>query len=224
MTPTTPIARGSIQRFVHSAWVLLLVQLLAAAAAVAVTGWAALQVRPLLAERRRLANAIEVQKQELDRLESARTALSSENERLSQKLANAREASRYVSLALEQYHNRKYGAAIAYYERALELDPENPYVLDLKSYSQFRSGDLPGAIDSIRRALQVAPKYVYGYTELSRYACAAHRFDEAVEAFSAARARSPESAALYVQLLKEDGQFATLCAPVRARLQVAEGR
>ena len=48
--------------------------------------------------------------------------------------------------------------------------------------------------------------------------------DEAVEAFSAARARSRESLALYAQLLREDGQFATLCAPVVARLQVAEGR
>lgn len=224
MTPTTPIARGSIQRFVHSAWVLLLVQLLAAAAAVAVTGWAALQVRPLLAERRRLANAIEVQKQELDRLESARTALSSENERLSRRLASAREASRYVSLALEQYHSRRYANAIAYYEQALELDPENPYVLDLKSYSQFRNGDLTGAIESIRAALRMAPDYVYGYSELSRYACAARRFDEAVQAFSAAHSRSPQAQALYARLLKEDGQFATLCAPVRARLQVAEGR
>jgi tetratricopeptide (TPR) repeat protein len=194
------------------------VQLAAAAAAVAVTAWAAFQVRPLLAQRDRLAMEIEGQKERLVGLEKTARELSAEKERLSRTLANARESSHYVRLALEQYHNGRYAAAIAHYDQALELDPENAYVLDLKSYSQFRHGDRKGAMESIEAALRIQPDYVYGYSEWSRYACAAGRHDEARRAFDAARSQSPAAAeGLYRKLMREDGQFATLCAPLRSR-------
>lgn len=232
---TSPLDAPSLtptQRFVRSAWAVLLVQLAAAVAAVAVTAWAAFQVRPLLVQRDRLKAEI------ADKEESAR-ALSAENERLSGKLANAREASHYVSLALQQYHNRRYADAIALYDRALKLDPENAYVLDLRSYSQFRKGDLEGAMESIRAALRLVPDYLYGYTEWTRYACARCRaeekdpgnppsaartrecYAEAVQAFDAARAQSPAADGLYRRLLREDGHFATLCARIRTRLEGA---
>jgi tetratricopeptide (TPR) repeat protein len=218
-TPAHAPSASPTQRFVRSAWTVLLVQLAAALAAVAVTAWAAFQVRPLLAQRDRLAKEITGQKEDLLRLEKSTRELSAENQRLATKLANAREASHYVRLALEQYHNRRYAAAIAYYDEALKLDPENAYVLDLKSYSQFRNGDRSGAMESIRAALRIQPDYVYGYSEWSRYACAAGRFDEAARAFDTARAQSPMANELYRRLLREDGQFASLCAPLRSRFQ-----
>jgi tetratricopeptide (TPR) repeat protein len=219
---TSPVEAPSLtptQRFVRSAWAVLLVQLAAAAVAVAVTAWAAFQVRPLLAQRDRLSREIASQKVDLLRMEESTGKLSEENQHLSRKLANAREASHYVRLALEQYHNGRYAAAISYYDQALALDPENAYVLDLKSYSQFRHGDRKGAMESIEAALRMQPDYVYGYSEWSRYACAAGRFDEAVRAFDAARAQSPAADELYGKLLREDGQFATLCARLRSRFE-----
>ena len=212
------------QRFIRSAWAVLLVQLIAAAAAVAVTAWAAFQVRPLLAQRQRLEKEIAAQGEHLSRMEESSRALSARNEHLSLKLANAREASYYVSQALQEYHNRRYAGAIALYDEALKLDPENAYVLDLKSYSQFRGGDVAGAIESVQAALRFQPDYIYGYTEWSRYACAAGRFEEAVRASATARARSSEAEQRYRDLLERDGQFARLCAPVRSRLEGPEGR
>jgi tetratricopeptide (TPR) repeat protein len=236
-SPLNAPSAPTTQRFVRSAWAVLLVQLAAAVAAVAVTAWAAFQVRPLLAQRDRLTAEIANKEKRLARIEESARALSAENERLSGKLANAREASHYVSLALQQYHNRRYADAIALYDQALKLDPENAYVLDLKSYSQFRKGDLEGALGSIEAALQLQPDYIYGYTEWTRYACARCRaeekdprqppsptrtracYAEALQAFDAARARSPMADELYRRLLREDGQFASLCARLRSRFE-----
>ena len=47
-----------LRRFVQSAWVLLLFQLVAAFGAVGVTAWAAFQVRPLLQQRAALNTEI----------------------------------------------------------------------------------------------------------------------------------------------------------------------
>lgn len=58
MTKLTRTGSGPLYAFVRSAWTLLAFQLLAAAIAVGITGWATFQVRPLLEERERLELAI----------------------------------------------------------------------------------------------------------------------------------------------------------------------
>ncbi len=200
-----------LKSFVRSAWALVLFQVFAAALAVAVTAWAAFQVRPLLSERDRLADEIAV-------LEQASAELSTANARLQTRLASAREASRFVSFAIEQYHNRRYVDAVRYYDEALRLDPENAYVLDLKSYSQYRAGDLEGAVASINAALRYEPGFIYGYSDLARYACAARQYEGAVDAYARARRRSAnEALVLFGRLLREDAQFASVCAPVADR-------
>lgn len=57
---------------------------------------------------------------------------------LRQSLANSREAVQYVTQGINAYHSGAYRAAVDAYSRALQLDPQNTYVLDLKGYSLFK--------------------------------------------------------------------------------------
>lgn len=206
-----------VRSFVRSAWTLLLFQLIAAFAAVGVTAWAAFQVRPLFAQRQTLQKDIaQLQKVEQD-LQQRQKQLSAENARLAEHLTRGRQearvrASEYIRDGINKYHAGAYDAAIASYSEALSLDPDNAYVLDLKSYAQFRAGDLDGAVASISTALAADPSYVYGYSELARYACAAKRISLAEETFARATTLHPQAAALFRNLMRDDGQFATLCA------------
>ncbi len=47
--------------------------------------------------------------------------------------------------------------AIPYASRALELRPDDPYILDTLGWAQFRAGSLKEAEDSLRRAVELAP-------------------------------------------------------------------
>jgi tetratricopeptide (TPR) repeat protein len=216
------MSAAPLQQFVRSAWTLLLFQLVAAFVAVGVTGWAAFQVRPLFEQRERLSVEVAALGEEKRTLEAQRQSLVSDNQELAGRLTRSRQEARvraadFIRQGINSYHQKNWSGAIANYDRALELDPENAYALDLKSYSQFRAGDLNGAIASITTALSGDPSYVYGYSELARYACAASQFDLAVETYTRAKADYPAVVSLFAQLLRDDGEFARLCAPVRVR-------
>ena len=219
-----------VRRFVQSAWVLLAFQLVAAICAVGITAWAAFQVSPLLEQRAVLTKeiasatrektAIEAEKAQL---ELQRQKLAEENDLLASRLTRTRQEARVtaadaVRRGVNRYHAGDYAGAIVAYNEALTLDSENAYVLDLRSYSQFRANDLDGAISSVTTALTVDPTYVYGYSELARYACAAGQFDLAVSTYTEAKAKYADIGPLFSSLLKDDGEFARLCAPARDRL------
>jgi Flp pilus assembly protein TadD len=153
-------------------------------------------------------------------LEEDGRRLTLNNERLAERLTRGRQEARVraadsIRRGINSFHAGDYGAAITSYNEALTLDPENAYVLDLKSYSQFRAGDNDGAIAT---ALSVDPNYVFGYSELARYACAAGRFELAAETYKRAKVERVGVSELFTTLLRDDGQFARLCAPVRDQL------
>lgn len=222
-----------LQRFVRSAWTLLLFQVAAAVLAVGVTAWAAFQVRPLLEQRETLNTEIAQLATEREQLTQQRQTLITENEQLAERLTRGRqqarvEAADIVRRGINAFHagrratapaerNANFQRAVASYDEALRLDPDNAYVLDLKSYSQFMMGDLEGAIASVQAALAADPNYIYGYSELARYACAARRFDVAVQAFNDAKAQTGGSDPGFIGLMQQDGEFANLCGSVRAQ-------
>jgi tetratricopeptide (TPR) repeat protein len=211
-----------VGRFVRNAWLLLLVQLVAATGAVAVTAWAAFQVRPLLAQRSALTAEIGALNRQRTQLLQQQAQLSQQNDALTARLTRTRQEARVraadsIRRGINAYHAGDYAGAIAAYDEALGLDPENAYVLDLRSYSQFRANDLDAAIASISAALSADPGYTYGYSELARYACAAGRYDLAAQTYAAAKTRDTAAASLFSSLLRDDGQFSRLCAPARDR-------
>lgn len=217
----------SIRAFVRNAWTLLAFQLVAAAAAVAVTAWATFQVRPLLAERERLTEAIaeaELRVDDLQKKESqARDSLSELEKRaatLRAELKGARASTPILTEAIRAYHKKNYAQAIAKYDEALRLNPGDAYLYNLKSYSQFKAGDFQGAISTLSRALQLDPSYDWGYFDLARYQCAAGLPDAAVGTIAEAlKTRGQPIRSGIRFFLAKDGEFVRLCATVRNKLE-----
>lgn len=217
----------SIRTFVRNAWMLLAFQLIAAAAALAVTGWATLKVRPLLVERERLETSIAESKTLLEGL-NAREArarieiadLEKQTVLLRAELKGARDATKVLTDAINAFHRKQYAAAVDKYDEALRLNPGDPYIFNLKSYSQFKAGDTNGAIETMLQSLKMDPSYEWGYFDLARYQCAAGLPQAALGTITKAveiRGKSIQQAAAF--FLEKDGEFRRLCAPVIAELR-----
>lgn len=220
-------AERSIRTFVRNAWVLLSFQFLAAAAALVVTAWATLQVRPLLAEREQLSKEIAENRTKLDALkaqqESARleiAALEKQAATVRAELKGARDATPVLTKAIDDFHRRDYGAAIAEYNQALRLNPGDAYIYNLKSYSQFKAGDVAGAIETMSRSLEMDPSYEWGYFDLARYQCKAGSYSVALGTIKAALAARGESIKRGIAFfLEKDGEFTRLCRPIVSELR-----
>jgi tetratricopeptide (TPR) repeat protein len=214
-------------RFVRSAWVLLLFQLAAAAVALSVTAWATFRVQPLLAKKERLetvVRAAQTRLRELDgRATKAQTDLAGVQRQLEgvrSELEGAREATPALIEAINAFHRRQYGLAITRYDEALRLNPGDPYIYNLKSYSQFKAGNLAGAVATMAKSLELEPTYDWGYFDLARYQCASGAGPAAVETLRAAIAKRGSSVkALARVFLVEDGEFRRVCASVLPQMR-----
>jgi tetratricopeptide (TPR) repeat protein len=229
-----PIPSGSIAEFVRSAWRVLVFQLIAATIALAVTGWAALRVRPLLQEREQLESSIADAKVRIaalgDSESKARQALADlQNETdtlqkqalaLRQEIKGAHDATRPLEAAIKAFHAGHYAAAIAAYDEALKFDPNNAYMNNLKSFSQFSAHDYQGAVTTMSRALLLDPAYDWGYFDLARYQCAAGSPDAALDTLTSARSARGRIISTYATyFLKQDGQLRSKCAAILPGIQ-----
>ena len=220
-------ADHSLRVFVRNAWILLAFQLLAAAAAVAVTAWAALQVRPLLAERERLTQSIAEAKARVLKLQADEklaletvSALEKRAALLRAELQGARDATPILTEAINAFHEKQYARAILKYDAALKLNPGDPYIYNLKSYSQFKAGDFRGAIKTLSHALEMAPGYDWGYFDLARYQCAAGSPAAALKTITdALKARGQRIQSGINYFLSKDGEFRRLCSGILGELR-----
>jgi cytochrome c-type biogenesis protein CcmH/NrfG len=130
---------------------------------------------------------------------------------LEQSLTNSREAVQYVTQGINLYHAGNYSAAVKAYDAALQLDPKNPYILDLKGYSLFKLKDFANAVSALQSSVTFQPDYAWGYFDLARVYCAEKQFDLASQSIKSALKIRPELAG-YMQ---KDGEFLRLCAPLR---------
>lgn len=219
------MSKGANQQFVRSAWVLLLFQLGAAALAVGVTGWATFRVRPLIAEKERLELDVAQLTSAKDTAQAEFAQVKHELDGVRAELKGAREATPALIEGVNAFHRKQYRLAIARYDEALRLDPGDAYIYNLKSYSQFRVGDVSGAITTMSKSLAVDPTYDWGYFDRARYQCASGAGPDAVETLRAALATRPVSVrALAPVFLSEDGEFRRLCADVLPQMQALVDR
>jgi tetratricopeptide (TPR) repeat protein len=63
-----------------------------------------------------------------------------------------------IDEALQAARRGDFVAAIASYDRALAINPNNPRILNWKGYAQYRSGAYPDAVASLERAATLAPE------------------------------------------------------------------
>lgn len=214
-------------RFVRSAWALLLFQLAAAAVALGVTAWATFRVQPLLAKKERLETDVHVAQTKLRELSVRATKAQDELavvqlqlEGVRSELTGAREATPALIEGINAFHRRQYRLAIARYDEALQLNPGDPYIYNLKSYSQFKAGYLIGAAATISKSLELEPAYDWGYFDLARYQCAMGAETAAVDTLRAAIARRGSSVkALAHVFFVDDGEFRRVCASVLPQMR-----
>lgn len=125
-------------------------------------------------------------------------------------LAASREAVALVTRGINRYHQGNYRGAIEAYDQALLLDAKNPYIVNLKGYSEFKANRLEDSVASLERAVSIDPTYAWGYFDLARVLCADKRFSEAKKAANRAIELRPELAAV----MASDGEFTKLCRPI----------
>jgi small glutamine-rich tetratricopeptide repeat-containing protein alpha len=181
----------------------------------------------LLAEREQLEAAIRQGQGRLVELRASEVKARAEISELEKQAATlraelkgAREATPVLIEAINAFHRKNYKLAIARYEQALRLNPGDSYIYNLMSYSQFKSGDLAGAIKTLSQSLKLDPSYDWGYFDLARYQCAAGMPGDALETIRrAAEARGTSIRRMTSFFLSEDGEFRRLCASVLPQLR-----
>jgi tetratricopeptide (TPR) repeat protein len=76
---------------------------------------------------------------------------------------------------------------------SISLDPLNPYALGWYGSTLIESGNAEEGLQYLRKAVQLDPKNFIPHLRLGWHYTALHRYQEAVAAFSAAEAISPDS-------------------------------
>jgi tetratricopeptide (TPR) repeat protein len=100
-----------------------------------------------------LEKEIRIQKQTLDGVRN--------------QLQRTREASEHIRIGVNYFHDNNYKAAIRAYDRAIELDPNNPLTFDLKGYSLLRDGRAADAVIFLKRSVEIDSTYIWGHYDLA---------------------------------------------------------
>ncbi len=132
-------------------------------------------------------------------------------ESMRREIGGLREALAASRDAIVAFHQRDYGRAVSFYDKALRADPKNAYLLNLKAYSLFKLKRLNDAITVQKDSLTIDPSYSWGYFDLARFQCAAGDFTEAKVSIEKALKDRPDLHAV----MDQDGEFQRLCAPIR---------
>jgi len=213
-----------LRAFVRGAWLLLAAQLMVSVLVFGFLAIAARRLNSIMAQtaeqtanlalaRRSLADVREEQAKQQQTLETLR-----------QELERAREATPFVRDAINAYHAGRYPQAIALYDEALTFDPNNWYIRDLLSYSQYLAGRravsagrraegeryFEEAVASVGRVIESKPNYLGAYVELAVYECARDRPEAALAAYDAALARTQDASSTFRNRVGEIPQRCTV--------------
>lgn len=91
------------------------------------------------------------------------------------------------------YHARKYGDAVAIFERYIVERPKNPWGHYMLALSAWKSGDLAKAEQSFDQALALDPHHVKSLVNASRVFIEQKKHDEAIDRLTRASEIDPES-------------------------------
>lgn len=206
----TSVDVGNVHSLERRSRVTATVTLLGALLTLAVLVYAAVELRDLM-ER------VEAKRQEVSQLQETAELrqrqiglLEGQISELKVTLEGARQVVALVRDGINAYHQGAYRAAVDAYQRAIELDPRNPYVHNLKGYSLFKLGRYEEAIAAFEDAVESDPDYAWGYFDLARASCAAGDLDLAKQA----REKAIELRGGLVEIMEKDGEFTRLCAPI----------
>jgi len=175
--------------------VTLYLQLGIALFAIAVAIAAALGAKPLIEERSALVKQ--------------NAQLRTEAQATQAQLAKYREALNAARDGINAYHAGNYSGAISSYDSALQAAPNDPYLLDLKGYSQFKAHDFQSATITLKKAVEADPNFAWGYFDLARTYCGSKEYANAAKALATARDKGIPD-----EKIRRDVEFTHLCAPL----------
>jgi tetratricopeptide (TPR) repeat protein len=124
-------------------------------------------------------------------------------------LGKARQALASARAAINAYHAGDFKGAIALYDQALEMNPDDAYLQNLRAYSLFRAGRIAEALAGEERSVTIDPTYAWGYFDLARFLCASSpsRMQEARRAAEKAIDLRPDLR----PIMRADGEFQKVC-------------
>jgi len=146
---------------------------------------------------------------ELARLKSEMESTKTELKTVRGELVNARQAVAASRAAINAFHAGRLQDAVKLYDEALQADPSNAYLQNLRAYALFRLGHVEQAIEGERRSLVADQQYAWGYFDLARFLCAAKppRMEEAKTAAEQAIALRSDLR----QVMQQDDEFQRVC-------------
>jgi len=168
-------------------------------AAIALTFWSARQAYILKIKARESLSL----DQKLQSSEKELSSLQNEIYKVRTQLKNTRGAIEFIGIGINSFQMKNYPDAIHAYDKAIELDPENPVVYNLKGYSLLRNGEFQKAVDSLKRSIEIDPTYIWGHYNLALAYWAVGDRSKAVAEVKMVIELDPS----FRYIIKMDGQF-----------------
>lgn len=125
-------------------------------------------------------------------------------------LEAAQRATSAARAAINAFQSNRYVDAVALYDEALEADPGNPYVQNLRAYALFKMGHVEEAITGARKSVAADSTYAWGYFDLARFSCAAGHAQDARRAWTHAVRLRPQMR----DIARHDGEFRHYCGEI----------
>lgn len=183
---------------------------------VAAALWIAVsKLQSIEADVTRFEERAEILRVKNENLELANEKHTKESQKLLKEVSSLRFALSASRDAIAAFHARDYKGAVSLYEAALDADPDNAYVINLKAYSFFKLGKLSDAIATQEFGLRIDPGYTWGLFDLARFQCAAGDVEAASKSIGEAIAREER----FRQLALQDGEFSRLCSSLVQELE-----
>lgn len=228
----------SLRAFVRGAWLVLTVQFLVALIVFTALGYGAVRLSNILGQLHSKQEELHTKQEQVAALNARIRAFEASMPFIRGGIVAFQDGLPFFDGRSDPEDNpalalSSFRIAVASYDQALKLDPENAYTLDLKSYAQYyvglaaRSAD-PGAAQAsieaaagtMREGLRLDPQSLNGYFQLAIYLCQLDRFDEAVAAYDDAIAR--RGVEIVVQEFSaREGEIVRRCEPLRQRFRRA---
>lgn len=106
------------------------------------------------------------------------------------------EEKRSIDEGLQAARRGDFAAAVAAYDRALAINPDNARILNWKGYALYRSQAFPAAIASLERAARLAPEVAEIHYNLALALWKGGRRDDALKALQRAYGAAPSFRAI----------------------------
>jgi len=185
---------------------MIVLQVLLVLVALLITGWIFFRERPQAEVNHQLAEQLSQVKQENQQLQQAAAPKADQIKKAQLNLKQGRDL----------FHKQRYDDAIAQYEQALKLQPDDPNALGLEGYALLRAGRIAESIEVNKKAIQLDPEDPYGYLNLAKSYCTAKQYTEAQQVLITAL---PQDIASDVKnFIAIDGEFRRLCKPILANV------